>query len=372
MIYLNAAGFGLPDPRVRARMIRHLQREDEIGQVQAEMEAAQDCAAVRDRLAALIGAEAGEIALMQWGTGAWNAAMLSLPAAGKRVLMAPGEWGSNVALMQRQGAVVEVMPFGTDGVLDLDALASRMDQDVAAICVPMVCSLTGERYPVEALGAIPRPDSCAYVVDASQALGQMPVSVEALSADILVGPTRKWLRGPKGTGVLYVSRRWLSLLGPSRVSDYMGARFEDGGFIDHPDARRFEQTGFFVAQRLGLAAALDVLDDLGLASVQQQVTSLADHVRACARSADIEIAGVEPGGSGIVSLRMSRARLDGVMPKLKEAGIVCKDAGPECEPLRPAETVTGGFLRIAPHVYNTADEIDRVFEILSETGARSA
>ncbi|MEM7212498.1 MAG: aminotransferase class V-fold PLP-dependent enzyme [Pseudomonadota bacterium] len=366
MIYLNAAGFGLPDPKVRARMIRHLQREDEIGQVAAEAEAASECAAVRDRLAALIGADPREIALMQWGTGAWNAAMLSVPVHGKRVLMAPGEWGSNVALMHRQGAIVEVMPVGPDGVLDLDALRGRIDEDVAAVCVPMVCSLTGERYPVEAIGALPRPEGCAYVVDASQALGQMPVSVGALNADVLAGPTRKWLRGPKGTGVLYVSRRWLGRMGPSRVSDYIGARFQDGGFVDHPDARRFEQTGFFVVQRLGLAAALDVLDEIGLASIQQQVSALADHVRASARSAGIEIAGVEPSTSAIVSLRMSRERLDAAMPRLRDAGISCKDAGPDCEPLRPLESVTGGFLRVAPHVYNTTDEIDRMFATVSE------
>ena len=365
MIYLNAAGHGLPDSSVRQRMIRHLQCEEDIGVAAAEAEAAEECAAVRGRLAALIGAEEAEVALMPWGTAAWNAAVLSLPLQGKRVLAAPGEWASNIALMTRLGARVECMPLDPTGRIDLTALANRIDSDVAALACPTVASLTGECYPVEAIGALPRPETCAFIVDASQSLGVLPISVERFSADILSAPTRKWLRGPKGTGVLYVRQRWLAQMQPSLVADYMNAPFRDGAFTDCPDARRFEQTGFFVAQRLGLSAALDVLDGLGPENVASQIAGLTSHTKARAAEASIEIAGAEPVEAGIVTLRMPRSRLDAVLPKLRDAGITVKDAGPECEPLRSSASIQGGFLRVSPHVYNTQDHIDRLFEVIA-------
>lgn len=366
MIYLNAAGHGLPDSRVRSRMIRHLQREEEVGPIRAEAEAAEEADAVRVRLAAMIGATEDEIALPAWTTTGWNAAILSLPLAGKRVLAAPGEWSSNVVLLQRLGAKVETMPVRQDGILDVDALATRIDGDLAAICASLVCSLTGERYPLEAIGALDRPEDCPFIVDAAQALGQKPVSVDALNADILAAPLRKWMRGPRGTGMLYVRQRWLDRMGPSLVADYGGAPFREGKFTDRADARRFEPTGVFATQRLGVAAALQVFDDLGAERVFGTIADLASHVRSRASEAGITVAGAEPEGSGIVTLRLPKDRLTAVMAALAAAEVVVKDPGPDCEPLRAAETVTGGFLRISPHVYNTEEEIDRAFEIIRD------
>lgn len=364
MIYLNSAGHGLPDSAVRQRMIRQLQREEEIGPIQAEAEVAQEVALVRGKLADLLAASEAEIAIPAWTTTGWNAAVLSLPVAGKRVLAAPGEWGSNVALLQRLGARVEVMPLRTDGALDLEALAGLIDEQVAAICMPIVCSLTGERYPAEVIGALARPDGCAFVVDAAQALGQMPVSVQALNADILVAPTRKWLRGPRGTGVLYVRQSWLDRMQPSLVADYGAAIFADGTFTDRDDARRFEPMGCFAAQHLGLSAALDVFNTGGAEAVFARIAALADHARSRATAAGFALAGAEAATSGIVTLRMTSERIGKLMPKLAEANIVVKNAGADCEPLRTPDTVEGGFLRISANVYNSETEIDEVFDLI--------
>ena len=364
MIYLNSAGHGLPDSRVRQRMIRHLQREEKIGPIEAEAEAANEIASVRTKLASLLGASETEIAIPAWTTTGWNAAVLSLPLQGKRVLAAPGEWGSNVALLQRLGAKIEAMPTRQNGELDLKALANRIDNDLGAICAPIVCSLTGERYPVEAIGALPRPETCPFIVDAAQALGQIHVSVDALNADILVAPTRKWLRGPRGTGVLYVRQVWLDRMQPSLVADYGGAIWTGDGFRDRADARRFEPMGCSATQHLGLSAALDVFLDAGAETIFSRIASLADHVRTQAAHAGIALAGVETGVSGIVTLRLPQDVLSNVMPELAKANIVVKNAAVDCEPLRASETVQGGFLRISANVYNSEAEIDRVFEVL--------
>ncbi|MEL6998438.1 MAG: aminotransferase class V-fold PLP-dependent enzyme [Pseudomonadota bacterium] len=364
MIYLNAAGHGLPDPAVRARMIRHLQREDEIGPIQAETEAADEMTSVRAKAARLIDAHQDEIALPPWTTSGWNAAVLSLPLGGRRVLVAPGEWASNIALLQRRGARIETMPLDQAGRVSVEKLAQVIDDDLTAICAPLVCSLTGEHYPLDQIGQLARPESCAFVVDAAQALGQVPVSVQDLNADILAAPVRKWLRGPRGTGILYVRRRWLDRMTPSLVADYGGATWDGLTFQDRPDARRFEAMGSFAPQRLGMGVALDLYlaDPHG---IQTAITARADHVRTAAANAGIALAGSESLGSGIVTLRLAPDSLGPAMKHLTEAEIVVKAPQRDCEPMRDPATHDGGFLRISPHVYNTPDQIDRVFGILA-------
>jgi len=368
MAYLNAAGSGLPDASVRRRMIDHLRREDEIGPVAAEAEAAEEIAALRPRLAGLIGAEADEIAFLDWGTLAWNAAILSMRLAGRRVLVAPGEWSSNVALLQRLGARIEIMATDGAGRLDIGGIAARIDGDLAGIFLPQVSSLTGERYPAEAIGALDRPDGCLYVVDAAQSLGQMPVSMAALAADILAGPTRKWLRGPKGTGLLAVRRKALAYLAPSRLADDGTLRWPygpgDARAEDIATARRFEKSAAFAPLRLGLAAALEVyLADP--AGIHARLGTLAAHVRHRAARLGLALAGAEPEPSAIVTLQGPAAAIDAMAAAAATAGFTIKRAMPSCEPLRPARTVRGGFLRVSPHVYNSEAEIDALFDVLA-------
>lgn len=366
MIYLNAAGHGLPDPAVRARMIAHLQREEEIGPIAAENEAHDEAETVRPRIATLLNAASpDEIALPPWTTTGWNAALLSIPLAGRRVLMTPGQWASDVALAQRMGARVEVMATDEAGRLDLDAIAGQIDDDLALLACPMVCSLTGERYPVEALGALDRPAACYFAVDAAQAVGQMPVDVAALGADILTAPIRKWVRGPRGTGLLYVRRTALERMEPSRLAHYGSFAIDGLTFTDEPRAARFEPTGYFTAQRLGISAALDVLDEAGVEQTFVRLRELNNHVLRLAARAGIPVAGCEPVGSAIVTLCFEPSELGSIMARLVAEEIVVKAAAPDCEPLRDPASVRHGFLRISPHVYNTPAEIDFAFEIIT-------
>ncbi|MEM1297709.1 MAG: aminotransferase class V-fold PLP-dependent enzyme [Pseudomonadota bacterium] len=364
MIYLNAAAHGLPDAAVRARMRAHLELEDQIGPIAAECEAGEEMAAVTAKAARVIDAPAENVTLMPTTTLGWNAAVMSLPLAGKRVMVAPGEWSSDVAVLQRMGARIEPIPTDNAGALDVKALAANLDDDVAAICLPMVCSLTGDLYPAAQIGALPRPDTCAFVVDAAQAVGQMPVSVRALNCDILAATTRKWVRGPRDTGLLYVSDTALERMEANPAPRLYNIVADGNALNDRPGIRRFGSDSGFAPQRLGQGVALDQFLD-GAEQIFALLNQLTIHASDTAAKHGLPLANREPSGSAIITLQLPRAEADAGMARIRDAGIDMKDAGPDCEPLRAIDADAEAFLRISPHVYNTEAEIDCFFDALT-------
>src|SRR4051812_48286725 len=226
-VHLNNAGAGLMPAAVLDAMIGYLSREAEIGGYEAADEAVASLDGVYDSVARLIGASRDEIALTENATVAWQMAFYALPLrSGDRILTARAEYAANyVALLQvarRTGASIEVIPDDADGVLDPQALERMIDQRVRLIAITWVPTNGGLVNPAAAVGRIARAHGIPYLLDACQAVGQMPVDVTALGCDMLSATGRKFLRGPRGTGFLYVRRALLRQLEPP-VIDHFGA-----------------------------------------------------------------------------------------------------------------------------------------------------
>jgi selenocysteine lyase/cysteine desulfurase len=363
MIYLNAAGHGLPDRAVRDRMRAYLDREDEIGPSAAEDEAMEEMASVVDKAAQVIGAPKDNVALVGTTTVAWNAAVLSLPLKDRRVLVAPGEWSSNVAVLQRMGAEIEVMPTDRTGALDIKALSNRIDDRTGAICASHVCSLTGERYPLEQIGALVRPEDCMFVVDAAQSIGQIELSIDGLNCDVLAATTRKWLRGPRDTAMLYVSDRALAHMRPNPAPRLFNIVKHGHQLKDKPNISRFDAGSFFAPQRLGLGVALGLFLENPRARFDE-LASKSSLVRRIAKEMGHVVVGSEPEQSAIVTLHLDDDKAEAAMTRLKEAGVSLKNPAPDCEPLRQVPANPNGYIRIAPHIYNTDDEVHQAMELI--------
>lgn len=334
-VYLNACGHGLSDPAVLRRMAAHLTREVEVGETRAAAEVAGELSAVRDAAARLIGGTRERTGLSTTTSGPWETLTARIPLAGKRVLIAPHEWSSNVrhltALAANAGGTVELMPPLDFDAPDLSAWQARIDGDVAAICVPMVTSVTGLRYPVEAIGALKRPEDALFIVDAAQALGQVPVDVEAIRCDALFGTTRKWLRGPQGTALHWIGERAEALTG-------LTAAPLQGN----------------VSMILAQGAALDRAGDAG---------GLSHSLRQRLGSAGIEVL---PGQTGAVTIRLSPDRAEIVRGALAGADIVVKWPDPaQDEPAAGLTLADGPLIRISPHAYNTEDDIARAVAVIT-------
>lgn len=348
MIYLNSAGLGQPDARVMTRMIGHLEREAEIGPIGALAEVGDEFAAARRSLADLLGADAARLGICHSTCAMWMQVVATVPLAGRRVLVAPHEWFDNLETLAHLGAEVEALPELDWAAPDLSAWQERIGEDVAAICVPMVSSCAGIRYPMEAIATLARPDGCLLLVDGAQAVGQMEISVDALNCDLFVATTRKWLRAPRQTALFWLSDK--VALDPHQV--------EPG------DAN--------VALRLGLGAATEWLVSETETRVHGSLAALSLQMRRLADALGIEVVSpphTGPGGGGTtaVTLGFSTDQQARIAPALEQAGVLIKwvNAAND-EPNSALAGRQGAFMRVSPHVTTRAEDIDTTFGVIAQ------
>ncbi len=287
VVHLNNAGAALPPRVVVDTVVEHLELEARVGGYAAADAVAARSAAVYGSVAALLGAATDEIALVENATRAWDMAFYALASsftAGDRILTSRAEYASNVIGMlqtaRRTGAEVVVVPDDESGQLSVDALRDLLDDRVRLVAISWIPTQSGLVNPAAAVGALARDAGVPYLLDACQAVGQLPVDVEALGCDFLSATGRKYLRAPRGTGFLYVRRSRLAGLEPPFL-DVHAARWAPGDVVEvRDDARRFESWEHSVANRLGLGAAVDYALALGDEAIAARIETLATSLRA--------------------------------------------------------------------------------------------
>src|SRR5690606_11256387 len=254
VVHLDHAGASLPPRAVVDAQVDWLRAEARTGGYALAAARADELEAAYDEVAALLGAHRDEVALVENATFAWHQAFWSLDLRpGDRVLSAGVEYATGlVSMLQaraRRGVVVEVLPDDESGALSLDALARALDGDrarpVGLVAVTHVPTNGGLVNPAEEIGRLTRAAGVPYLLDACQSVGQMPVDVEAIGCDLLSATGRKFLRGPRGTGFLYVRRSLLERTEPAPLEpaflDLLGAELVAPDRYElRPDARRFE------------------------------------------------------------------------------------------------------------------------------------
>jgi cysteine desulfurase / selenocysteine lyase len=315
---------------------------------------------LRTRVAGLIGARSvDEIVLMPNTGSGLNTAALSLPLRpGDNVLVLDGDYPANIypwLNLAHRGVLTKVVPQKNGG-LDLDLLSSRIDNRTRVIALSTVLFATGFRNDLQAVGQICKERGIYFVVDGIQSLGALPLDVQAANVDFLACGSQKWLLGPIGTGFLYVRHELLDELvpgpyvGSSSVVD--SANFLDYNFTLLPTAERFNAGSPNVVGAIGLHASVELIQEIGVEHIAERVLMLARltindlQERGFCLSADT----APERRSGIVVVEVDDAAAK--VMQLKEAGIVCNPRG--------------RGIRIAPHFYNTEEEILRVGEVLGD------
>ena len=372
-IHLNNAGAALmPRPVIEAQL-RHLRREAEIGGYEAADEARDAITGIYASIARLIGADPDEIALVENATVAWQMAFYALARdfrPGDRILTARAEYGANyVAFLQvarRTGAMIEVIPDDATGATDPAALAAMLDERVRLIALTWIPTNGGLVNPAAAIGRIARAHGIPYLLDACQAVGQLPVDVADLGCDFLSATGRKFLRAPRGTGFLYVRRACLVGLEPPMLDHHGAVWTAPDAYELREDARRFENWENNYAAQLGLGAAADYALALGLDAIAARCGALADRLRAGLRvipGVTVHDLGTDP--AAIVSFTLAGVEAAAIKARCAAAGINLSVSQPSSTLLDATARGLPPLVRASPHCYNDEAEIDRALEAVA-------
>ncbi|CEJ16259.1 putative cysteine desulfurase [bacterium YEK0313] len=364
--YLHNAGAGLMPRAVLEAQKRHLDLEAEIGGYAAAEREAPRLDGVYGSVARLLNAAPDEIALMENATIAWQMAFYAQQfGPGDRILTAEAEYGANyVAYLQvarRTGAVIDVVPSDATGELDVAALERMIDERVKLIAITWIPTNGGLTNPAAAVGRIARAHGIPYLLDACQAVGQMPVDVEAIGCDMLAATGRKFLRGPRGTGFLYVRRSLLTRLEPPMIDHFGAVWVARDRYELRADARRFESWENNYAARMGLGVAVDYALELSLDRIAARSRMLAGRLRAgLGAIAGITVRDLGRHPSAIVSFTVDGRDAADVVRAADAAGIAIGASNPSSTRLDAEARHLPPLVRASPHYYNTDEEVDRL------------
>jgi selenocysteine lyase/cysteine desulfurase len=368
--HFNNAGSALPPNAVVETQINHLQLEAAIGGYEAANQESARVAAVYDSVARLINAKPQEIAVVENATVAWDMAFYALKfEPGDRILTAEAEYAANyVAYLQvakRTGAVVEVIPSASTGETSPDALAAMMDDRVKLVSITHVPTNGGLVNPATEIGRIAKRHGALYLLDACQSVGQMPVDVAEIQCDMLSATGRKYLRGPRGVGFLYVRESLIPTMEPP-IIDHFAANWTGlDSYELRPDARRFENWENNYAAKLGLGAAVDYALDIGLDAIWDRVRLLADDLRRRLRETNgITVRDIGQEQGGIVTFSSDHEDSADIKQRLASQGINISVSGPSSTLIDSTRRNLPPICRASVHYYNDEAEIDRLMAAL--------
>ncbi|MBM7775741.1 selenocysteine lyase/cysteine desulfurase [Actinokineospora baliensis] len=370
-VFLDSAGSSLPPRPVVDEVVAHLRREAEVGGYRAFAERLDEFEAGYGLAAELFGCAPDEVAFTDSASRSWLALLDAVPlAAGDRILTTEVEYGGNaIALLnlaKRAGATVELVPSGADGRIDLHALRDTLDERVKLVSLVHVPTNGGLVSPVADAAAVAKDAGALVLLDACQSIGQMPVTFAGTGADMITGTGRKWLRGPRGTGLLAVRRSVLDRLEP-RLIDLQGATWTAPDEITvRADARVFELWENSVAERLGLLAALRYALDLGLDRIAATVTARADRLRtglAALPRVTVHDLGTSP--AGIVSFTVDGVAPDAVKAALAERDVTVTVSRVTSTRYDMTRRGLEQVVRASPHYFVADGQVDRTVDAVA-------
>lgn len=372
VLHLNNAGSSLMPYPVIDVIQKHIQLEATFGGYEAAAMAHDAVTAVYDSVATLLNCDRSEVAIVENATRAWQMAFYAIPfQPGDRILTASAEYASNyIAYLQiaaKTGAQVDVIPNDDSGQVSVSALRDMMDDRVKLITISHVPTNGGLVQPAAAIGQVAREADVLYLLDACQSVGQMPVDVAAIGCDLLSATSRKYLRGPRGMGFLYVRQERVEALEPP-VLDLQAARWTAPDRYElQPDARRFENWEANYAAKLGMGAAVDYALDWGLDSIHERVQLLADQLRARLRQLPgVTVRDLGETQCGLVTFDVVGHEAQALVDALREQAINTSVSTVNSTRLDMTARGLDTVIRASVHYFNSEEEIKRFCVVLEE------
>ncbi|MGB0386882.1 MAG: aminotransferase class V-fold PLP-dependent enzyme [Ardenticatenaceae bacterium] len=372
VLHFNNAGASLMPQSVLEAQVGYLELEAAIGGYEAAAQEEEKIEGVYESAARLINAKPDEIAMVENATVAWQLAFASMAwQENDRILTAEASYASNylnfLLARERYGVQIEVIPSDEYGQVSVDALRERMatGKPVKLIALTHIPTNGGLVNPAAAVGQIAREWDVLYLLDACQSVGQLPVDVETIGCDLLSTTGRKWLRGPRGTGFLYVRRKRLNDLIPPVIDLHTATWTSRDSYQLRDDARRFENWETNYAAKVGLGVAMEYALEWGMDAMWQRIAMLGAQLRT--QLNHIPRVTTHDSGQvqgGIVTFSVAGSDATAIQHELAAYQINTSTSSPQSTLLDAQTRQLPTMIRASVHYYNTQTEINRFCDVL--------
>ncbi|MGB0907498.1 MAG: aminotransferase class V-fold PLP-dependent enzyme [Maricaulaceae bacterium] len=371
LLHFNNAGASLMPAPVYAAQTAYQALEQEVGGYEAESAQAELITDFYPAIAGLIGASPHDIAFMDSATRAWHQAVASIPfQAGDRVLMHITEYEANyltlLHLKAQKGIEIDFVQSDESGQIDVTDLAAKITPRTKLICLSHIPTYNGVINPAAEVGKIARDAGVLYLLDACQSVGQVEIDVTEIRCDMLCATGRKYMRGPRGTGFLYVAPQVIYDLIPPAADSHSALLTGEDSFEFVESAKRFEIYERSPAGMIGLAAAARYASDIGVANIRVRVDNIATTLRrelSTIKGVDVHDWGTAQ--SGIVTFTKQNHEPMDMMHALRERRINMFVSTPsQIDPNGPA-IAAPHLARASVHYFNTKREVSAFCEAVA-------
>lgn len=370
VIHFNNAGAALISQGTLNAQIKYLKEEAQFGGYETAAKFHNELDNFYEQAAKLINSEAGEIAFTESATVAWQRAFFSIPfKEGDVILTGASEYASNyisfLVAKEKFGVDIISIPSTQEGEIDTEALEKRIDEKTKLIAITHTPTNGGLVNPAEKIGEVAKKHKVLYLLDACQSAGQYPLDVKKIQCDFLSVTGRKYLRGPRGTGFLYVNKKLLPTLTPTNLDLHGAVWTEFTKYVAHEDARIFETWESGLAGKYAFASALKELNQLDISLIWSRICTLADYFRTKLEEVDgIVVKDIGKIKCGIVTFNSTRKSVDYMQQALKAKNINTSIAIPSGTLLDAKARNLDKMIRASVHYYNTQEEVNNFIDTI--------
>ena len=370
LIHFNNAGASLMPAPVSDYLCDFLREEEIKGGYETRSLRNAEVENFYTSVSRLLNAKPKEIAFVENATRAWDMVFYALPLGpGDKILTTVSEYGSNlIAYLHRAkqtGAEVVIVPNDDFGQIDVNALEQSIDKKTKLISISHIPTGGGLVNPAHDVGRIAKKHSIPFLLDACQSVGQMHLDVQEIGCDFLSATGRKYLRGPRGTGFLYVQEDWIERLEPPLLDQYAAELIDANTYEIRTDARRFENWERYFAGQAALGQAVDYAMELGLEAIERRVVDLAACLREGLQETGVlELTDQGVKKSGLVTFQHQRLDAEQVKALVSKQNINVSTSSGSGMKLSYLERGLDGLVRASVHYYNTVEEINKFITVV--------